>query len=207
MLSLLRLGENGWLRRNKSRPVDLPSPTTLPGRDGPWPDPSILLTRSKLEADPPLTQVLFDPTRSDFFLTKKKKLKNLVFLGEIFQLEQQKIDQTQPGSKFLTRTHHYSPCPSTQESRVMSMFLQKFQLSNQSQLKKWLRHKITNKKAPFFITKVLLDYFHHRRLMIEAGFPDLTLLLCSPSTQKILILIFQICGWFCFWNWVIYQLF
>jgi len=36
------------------------------------PDPGLLLTRSKKEADPPLIRVLFDPTRRDFFDPKRK---------------------------------------------------------------------------------------------------------------------------------------
>jgi len=77
-------------------------------RDGPWPDPSLLLTLSKNEADP-----LTWP--EDTFLDPKgKKLKNLTFLGEIFQTQTQTIngwpDLTRatknwpyPGQKFLTR--------------------------------------------------------------------------------------------------------
>jgi len=42
-------------------------------RDGPWPDPSILLTSSKYEADPPLTRVLFDLTWRDIFLIRREK--------------------------------------------------------------------------------------------------------------------------------------
>jgi len=44
-------------------------------RDGPWPDPSLLLTRSIWEADPQLTWVLFDPTQRDFFDSKGKNWK------------------------------------------------------------------------------------------------------------------------------------
>jgi len=47
-------------------------------------NPSILLTRSKQEGDPPLTLVLFDSTQRNF-LPEWKKLKNLTFLGENFQ--------------------------------------------------------------------------------------------------------------------------
>jgi len=62
---------------------------------------------------------IFDPTQRDFFDLKGKKLKNLVFLGEIFQNQTQtidcwpdstratKIDLTQPESKILTRTHPF----------------------------------------------------------------------------------------------------
>jgi len=44
----------------------------LLSRDGPWPNLSILLTRSKKEADPSLTQVLFDPTRWGFLIRREK---------------------------------------------------------------------------------------------------------------------------------------
>jgi len=39
-----------------------------------------------------MTQLLFDLTRRDFFDPKKKKLKNLTFLGEIFQTQTQSVD-------------------------------------------------------------------------------------------------------------------
>jgi len=46
------------------------------GQDLRWtltrPDPSILLTYRKLEADPSLNRVLFDPTKRDFFDLKGK---------------------------------------------------------------------------------------------------------------------------------------
>jgi len=47
------------------------------------------LTRSKQEADPFLTWVLFDLTRRDFFLTQGEKIEKLAFLGEIFQAQTQ----------------------------------------------------------------------------------------------------------------------
>jgi len=46
---------------------------------------SIILTRSKQEAHWSLTRVLYDQTHRDCFDMKGKKLKNLGFLGEIFQ--------------------------------------------------------------------------------------------------------------------------
>jgi len=49
-------------------------------RDVHWPDPNILLTRSKEIRSQPI----FDPTQSRFFDPKGKKLKNLGFLREIF---------------------------------------------------------------------------------------------------------------------------
>jgi len=52
---------------------------------------SLLLTRSKQEANPPLTRVLSDPDKI-FFDPKGKKLKNLTFLGEIFQIQTQTIN-------------------------------------------------------------------------------------------------------------------
>jgi len=79
----------------------------LKGRDGPWPDPCILLTCSKLEANPPLTQELF-----------WKKFKYLVFLGENFKTQTKhdwpdltwatkKLTRSGLGQKNLIRTHHY----------------------------------------------------------------------------------------------------
>jgi len=44
------------------------------------------LTRSKEEANPPSTRVLFDPKEEIFFDPKGK---NLTFLGEIFQIQTQ----------------------------------------------------------------------------------------------------------------------
>jgi len=38
------------------------------------------------------SQVLFDPTRRDFFWSEGKKLKNLTFLGKIFQTQKRTID-------------------------------------------------------------------------------------------------------------------
>jgi len=60
-----------------------------------------------------LTQILFDPTQRYFFDPKRKKLKNLGLLGEIFktqtktrsnpiQPEQQKIDPTQNNLSVVT---------------------------------------------------------------------------------------------------------
>jgi len=57
-------------------------------------------------ADPSLTQVFFDPTWWDFFLSEKKKLKNFVIFGENF-LDLEVAELTWPGSRFLTQTHHY----------------------------------------------------------------------------------------------------
>jgi len=51
----------------------------------------ILLARSKKEADPSLTQVLFDQT-DEIFLPQGNKAENLVFLGEIFQTQTQTKD-------------------------------------------------------------------------------------------------------------------
>jgi len=43
------------------------------------PDLSLLLTRSKKEANPPLTRVLFDPTQRDFFDQREKVEKFDIF--------------------------------------------------------------------------------------------------------------------------------
>jgi len=69
--------------------------TRVLDRDGPDPiRPELLLTHSnKQEANPPLTKAPFWPVPKIFFLTRRvKKLKNLVFLGEIFQNQPQTID-------------------------------------------------------------------------------------------------------------------
>jgi len=75
------------------------------------PDPA----RAYIWPDLPLTQVLFDLTRSDFFYPKCKKYKNLTFLGEIFQTQtidgwpnpsHKKFTWPILGQKFLTWTHH-----------------------------------------------------------------------------------------------------
>jgi len=50
------------------------------------------------------------PTRPKaiFFDPKRKKLKNLTFLGDIFEIQTQTINGwPYLGQKFLTRTHHY----------------------------------------------------------------------------------------------------
>jgi len=49
-----------------------------------------------------LKQVLFDPTRRDFFDPKGKKLKNFRFLGEIFQIQSQ-IKDGQPDPTQATK--------------------------------------------------------------------------------------------------------
>jgi len=53
-------------------------------RYGTWSNPSILLTCSKLEANPSLTRIFFDMTRQ---LNWGEKIKNLGFLGKIFQIQ------------------------------------------------------------------------------------------------------------------------
>jgi len=51
------------------------APKILPNsRDGPWLNPSIILTLSRLEANLSLTKVHFDPIRSNFFGTEEKKI-------------------------------------------------------------------------------------------------------------------------------------
>jgi len=58
---------------------------------------------NKRPARPPLTQVLFDPTRRIFFWPNGEKLKNLTFLGEIFQIQTQTINGwPDPGQKFTS---------------------------------------------------------------------------------------------------------
>jgi len=73
---------------------------------------SLLLTRSKKEADPPLTWILSDPIRRDFFWPKGKKTEKFdVFRGNfpnsnpnhkwLTRLKPQKTDLTQPWSKIF----------------------------------------------------------------------------------------------------------
>jgi len=59
------------------------------GPDPIWPDPSLLLTSSKKEANLPLTRRLFDPTPKRFFWPEEK---NIEKIGEIFQTLTQNID-------------------------------------------------------------------------------------------------------------------
>jgi len=49
------------------------------------------LTRSKQEANLPLTRVLLDPTKEIFF-ARREKIENLTFLVKIFQTLTQTID-------------------------------------------------------------------------------------------------------------------
>jgi len=57
-----------------------------------------------------------------FFDIKGEKLKNLTFLGEIFQTQTQTIDGwPNPGQKYLTRTHDY-PQVRNKESLACSIF-------------------------------------------------------------------------------------
>jgi len=78
-------------------------------RYGPWPDPRLLLTRSKLEVDPHLTRVLFDPKgKMEKFDGFRRNCPNPNHIGLT------RPDQTwatknwlNPGKKFLTWTHHY----------------------------------------------------------------------------------------------------
>jgi len=59
-----------------------------------------------------MIQVLFDPIQRDFLTPKSKKLKKLMFLGEIFQIQATTINdwpdltQLDPSHKKLTQTHH-----------------------------------------------------------------------------------------------------
>jgi len=70
-------------------------------RDGPWPDPSLLLTRSKTRLWP--RYFLTRPWR-DLFDPKGKKLKNLTLLGENFQIQTQTINGwPNPSHQKLTR--------------------------------------------------------------------------------------------------------
>jgi len=62
----------------------------ISARDGPWLNPAILLTRSKWEADPFLTKVLFDLTRRDFFEPKGKNW--IIWCFSIFQTQTQTKD-------------------------------------------------------------------------------------------------------------------
>jgi len=84
-------------------------------RDGPWPNPSILLIRSWI----PQARVLLTKPIEIFFDPKGKKLKNLRFLGEIFKTQNHRwltwprptwATKNSPNlsQKLLTQTHHYS---------------------------------------------------------------------------------------------------
>jgi len=67
------------------------------------PDPSILLTHFKKEADLPLTQVLFEPAQS-VFLTPTEKIINFGIFRENFP-------NSKPNQRWLTR-----PDPSLDQS-------------------------------------------------------------------------------------------
>jgi len=61
------------------------------------------------------TWVLSNPTRSNFFLPEGGKLKNLTFLGEIFQILTQTINRwPDPSKKKITRpgSKNFDPNPS-----------------------------------------------------------------------------------------------
>jgi len=77
-------------------------------RDGSWPDPSILLTRSKEEANPSLTRVFFNMTQWYFLTWREKIWKFGIFRGNFPNPEV--ADPTQPNlnQNFLACTHHYS---------------------------------------------------------------------------------------------------
>jgi len=89
------------------------------GRDGPWPDPTRAHFWPAVNKRPTRLWPGYFPTRpvAIFFDPKWKKLKNLMFLGEIFRILTQTINSwpdpshkkltwPDPGQKCLTRTHH-----------------------------------------------------------------------------------------------------
>jgi len=86
-------------------------------KDGPWLDQSLLLTRSKEEADPPLTQVLFDPTQRYFFLTRKEKIEKFDIFRGNFQIQTQTInvwpDPSHKNWPDLTQVKNFWPGPIT----------------------------------------------------------------------------------------------
>jgi len=96
-------------------------------RDGPWPDPTRAYFWPAVNKRPTRLLPEYFPTQPEeiFFDPKGKKLKNLTFLGEIFQIQTQiingwpnpshkKLTQPDPGQKFLTQTHHYLSTMATQ---------------------------------------------------------------------------------------------
>jgi len=85
------------------------------GQNSTPPNLSILLTRSKKRGQ----------AQRDFFDSKGSKLKNLVFLGEIFQTQNQtKVGWPQPEQKKLTRPRSKisDPDPSLSEIQVWFIF-------------------------------------------------------------------------------------
>jgi len=91
----------------------------MDGRDGPWPGPTQayfwLVVNKRL---PPLIRVLFDLTQRDFFDPKRKKLKNLTFLGDIFQIQTQTIS----GLPNPTRATKNWPDPSLKDGLTQTTF-------------------------------------------------------------------------------------
>jgi len=88
-------------------------------RDGPDPTrayfwPATNKKLSRLWPQDCLTPVLSDPTRRDFFDPRGKKLKNLTFLGEIFQIQTQTIN----GWPDLNRVKNFWPGPITNHNKM-----------------------------------------------------------------------------------------
>jgi len=79
--------------------------------------PELTLDLQKIRGQPGFNRGTFRPDPKQFFYPKQKKIENLTFLGEIFQI----LTQTRngwpnltratknwpdPGENFLTQTHH-----------------------------------------------------------------------------------------------------
>jgi len=89
-------------------------------RDGPWPDPTLAYFWPAVNKGQPAFDLgTFWPNPNRFFWPKRKKIENLIFLGEIFQIQTQTINgwhdpshkkliRPDLGQKILTQTHHWS---------------------------------------------------------------------------------------------------
>jgi len=85
-------------------------------RDGPWPGLTRAYFWPAVNKTPTCLRPGYFPTWPEdiLFDPKGKKLKNLTFWGEIFQIQTQTINgwpdpshkMTRPGKNFLPRTHH-----------------------------------------------------------------------------------------------------
>jgi len=83
-------------------------------RDGPWPYPTLFLTRNKIRGWPALDRVPFDPTRRDFFWSSEgKKIEKFdVFRGNFPNtnhrwLTRPDLARATKNWPYPTRSHHY----------------------------------------------------------------------------------------------------
>jgi len=112
----------------RSMTARVPRISTFFDNSGPWPDPTWAYFWPAVNKRPtcPLTQVLFDTTRWDFFDPKGRKLKNLGFLGEIIQTQTKAmLTWLNPSKEKLTRQgpKNFDPDPSLQNTQLSAVTL------------------------------------------------------------------------------------